>query len=524
MSQELYDDSSDEISLRPYLETLGRYRRVIGLAVLGSIVLCATVAMGAYLVLPKERIGMLQFRLLFSGADVNQYPNGTPFNATEIVSSPVMTAVYTANDLKRYVTLSELQESMFVLHSSRAMQQLDRAYTARLSDTKLTPVERARLEDEFTEKREALRDPEYTVSIRYSERLTQLPQALMEKVLSDTLVTWANQAATQKGATRPDVDVFTQDVFARAADADETFLVRTDVLRTGAQRMLRVLTALHEIPGARAVRTTENRTLADERATMEDILKFDIEPLMGLARVGGRDSEDRVVLMAYLSNQLVTYRLALRTATTRAQNLQTSLREYMAQRGGRVSPTEGGSPVEGAAPPAAQLGDSFVDRLLEMSAAAQGPEAEYRRSLTDKFIQASDEAAAAEREIGYYEDLLKQLATPSPSTLSGRYGKELIEDRFNRVLHALKESLERTRNLYDVVSTQTLNPATQLYTITQPFREQVTTVLPLRTLIVGFVLAAVVTLVGAVIGSLVHASRRGALTPRTKGSEPAVLA
>src|SRR5688572_5563431 len=146
MPEQLYDSPSDEISLRPYIEALGRYRRHIALHVLTAIVLFAIVAIGAYVVLPKERVGILGFRLLFAGADSNQYPNGSPFNAEEIVASPVLSEVYEANDLKRYTTLNKLQESIVVLHSSRAMQQLDRAYLAKLSDTKLTPVDRAKME------------------------------------------------------------------------------------------------------------------------------------------------------------------------------------------------------------------------------------------------------------------------------------------------------------------------------------------------------------------------------------------
>jgi hypothetical protein len=522
MSDPFYDSASDEISLRPYIEALGRYKRVIGLAVLASIVVFALGLMGAYLLLPKERLAIIGFRLLFNGADQSQYPNGTPFNPTEIVASPVLASVYETNDLKPYLTLSTLQESMFVLHSSRVMQELDRAYLARLSDTKLAPMERARLEDEYNEKREALRDPEYTVTLRLAARLTEMPRELQEQILVDTLRTWAIQADTQKGAARPDVDVFSQDVFARAANQDETFLVRIDVLRTGTQRLIGALESLQEIPGARAARTDDNRSIADELAGLEDILKFDIEPLMGLARVGGRDSEDRLVLMAYISNQLVTYRLNLRTAQARAQNLQTSLREYMAQRGGRVPATQPAADGTEAANPVTALGDSFIDRLLEMSAAAQAPEAEYRRDLTNKFIEASDEAAAAEREIGYYEDLLRQLSAPA-TPLSGRFGKELMDARFDRVLAALKESLGRIQRLYEVVSVQTLNPTRQMYSITQPFRVQATTVIPPRTVAIAFVGLIMLTLVGAIIGCLIHAHQRSLIPrPKARDSAPAL--
>jgi hypothetical protein len=211
--------------------------------------------------------------------------------------------------------------------------------------------------------------------------------------------------------------------------------------------------------------------------------------------------------MAYISNQLVTYRLNLRTAVARAQNMQTSLREYMAQRGGRIATSPGTPAATGPDPsasttPVPQLGDSFIDRLLEMSAATEGPEAEYRRSLTDKYIEASDAAAAAEREIGYYDDLLRQLS--APPSVGAIVSKQLIEGRFDRVLKTLVDSVNRTQELYNVVSQQTLNPAKRLYTVTQPFGLQTLSVLPFRTLMMAFALTMLVTLVASVIGCLVH--------------------
>jgi hypothetical protein len=246
---------------------------------------------------------------------------------------------------------------------------------------------------------------------------------------------------------------------------------------------------------------------------------------MGLARVGGRDTEDRLILLAYISNQLVTYRLNLKTATTRASNLQTSLREYMAQRGGRVAtllPQPNGG-LDPASAPTTQLGDSFIDRLLELSSAAQGPESEYRRSLTDKYIEASDEAAAAEREIGYYDDLLKQVSAPPSTALSGRLGKQLIDERFQVVLKTLTESVDRVQRLFEVVSTQTLNPNRQLYVITQPFMVQTTTVIPIRILVAAFATMVVLALVGSMVGCLVHAHRRMPLAAAARQERPQPL-
>ena len=80
---------------------------------------------------------------------------------------------------------------------------------------KLTPVERAKIEEEFKNKREAMIDPVFALSMRRSEQFTEIPTALAEKVLNDILDTWAQQADLRKGAEIPGGDSLQQVVHAR---------------------------------------------------------------------------------------------------------------------------------------------------------------------------------------------------------------------------------------------------------------------------------------------------------------------
>ena len=71
------DYAEDEISLRPYFDTLWGYRRVIGAAIVGTMFLFAVGALAGYLRVPAERLASIQFRLLFDGAAQNQYPSAS---------------------------------------------------------------------------------------------------------------------------------------------------------------------------------------------------------------------------------------------------------------------------------------------------------------------------------------------------------------------------------------------------------------------------------------------------------------
>src|SRR5674476_571254 len=83
------------------------------------------------------------------GAAQGQYPNLTPFSVSEIVASPVLTEVYRINDLQRFGKYEDFKDSMFVQQSNPDLDLLAFEYQALLADTKLSPVDRARIQDEF---------------------------------------------------------------------------------------------------------------------------------------------------------------------------------------------------------------------------------------------------------------------------------------------------------------------------------------------------------------------------------------
>jgi hypothetical protein len=315
----------EPIDLRPYFAILWRYRQVIGASIAIATVLFALVATVVVLSVPTERIAMLQFRLVFPGADSGRFPNGVPFNAMEIVNPHVLAKVFTANALDRYITAEEFQQSIALLQNSPAIERVDAEYLPQLASTRLTPTDRARLQSDYFARRDAIKDPQFDLTLRYSGRLREMPVALMEMALADTIETWARHAETQNGAARPDVDLVSRDMLARAADKGESYVTRLTVMRSGAERILSTLTSLEKVPGARAARTGGNRSLADEVTAIHDLINIDLDPLMGLAHGMARPGE-MAMLRAQVSNQLAIHRRAFEAASARVRSLRSALR------------------------------------------------------------------------------------------------------------------------------------------------------------------------------------------------------
>jgi hypothetical protein len=500
------DYADDGISLMPHFETLWKYRGVIAAAVVGAVTLYVVGVLLLLLAAPAERIGSIQFRLLFEGAEKGEYANGTPFSASEIVAGPVLTEVFTANDLQRFEKYENFQDSVFVLQSNLDLDLLAYEYRARLADTKLGPVDRAGVEEEFRKRREALVDPVYTISMRRPERLTVLPRDLVNKVLLDILATWAKQADERKGATKYNVDVLSPSILQRAMLDQEDYLVAIDIMRAKTSRVLATIDEIDKLPGAKTIRVGDNRmTLAEVRAGLEDVVRFKLEPLLGLIRSEGITKNARV-LSIYASNQLFQLRQEQVESAARVQALQESVRVFSAQGGTSVGDTRAGAASSaggvGGNAVSPQLDQSFLNQIMGLSTAKE--DSEYKRKLIDRVIAESETMAARSREAAYYEDLAKELRASSGRTVGSPELVALIKNRSAEAFGEIVQGIERTAAIYKELSALNLNPSTTVFAVTSPFVQVTQRSLTLRTVALYFVLILMLALVLAPIGCLVH--------------------
>jgi hypothetical protein len=511
----LYGEQADDtISLRPHVDTLWRYRLIIAAAL--GVAALAFVAIALFLIVsaPTERVASIQFRLMFTGAAQGRYPNDTPFSPMEIVGTPVLTDVFRANDLQRFGKYEDFKESVFVQRSSPELDLLSYEYQGRLADSKLSAVDRAKLEEEYRTKRESLTDPSFSLSMRRTARLTKLPRDLAEKVLTDILTTWAQQAELRKGAVRYDVPILSSRVLSRDAIQGLDYLIAADVLRAQASRIIRAIDQLAHVPGAQMVRTAPDDTsLPEVRAKLEDVVKFEIGPLMGTIRSEGITKNPRLLLM-YASNMVFQLQLDKAEAESRAHALQSALAQYVSQNAQRATGNGQGDAVTGRPTSSAavvpQLSESFLDRLEKMTVQSQEGEMEYRRKLTDQALLETKQAATYDKELSYYRELERALQGMGTR---GAGSSELIAVVSSRTLKAF-DIVEKATNqavaIYKELSAQNLNPASRLFIITSPYAEHSRPAVSIGRLIVLFAFVLVLTVILAAVGALAHNAVRSA--------------
>jgi hypothetical protein len=501
------DEYADEVvPLRPLIQLLSTYRRILALAVLMAVALSGALLLGLAVMLPSERTGSIQFRLLFDGAAENRYPNGTTFSPAEIVATPVLSEVYLVNDLKRFGEYRDFKDSMSVLRSNLALDLLAASYQARLADTKLAPVDRARLEDEFRKKREAITDPVYSVAIRRHERLRAMPTALMEKILNDTLATWARQADELKGVTRLNLPVFSQSIL-KPDILEKDYLMAADGLRVQARRAGDLAQKLMLVPGAASIRSQKDKTsLSDVSFDIADILRNQIDPLVYLIKERGLTS-DAQAMEQYLHGRVLDLRLERDATRARVQALQDALQSYMAATSAR--PREGAAGAGSSGRPAQgletqtlipQINDTFLDRLIAMSTQTQARDVEFRQRLTDRVIKEGEALFDLDRSTAYYEGLVKTGRTGNATSGQGAAARTQLRGAYD----ALVAAINRLMTLYEEVSAQRLNPTTMLYAVSDPFTTRTQYALTSGTVFLVLTLAVLMALLLTPIGCAIH--------------------
>lgn len=492
-------------------EVLWAYQQALRKGLLIAAAGVTLLFIAAWFLVPADRFGTLQFRVLFDGADQSRYPNGTPFSSSEIVATPVLDQVYKANDLQRYMQFSDLKESMFALESNPDLELLSYEFQTKLSDPKLTPVDRARIEDEFRKKRESLKSAEFSLNLRRSERMKKLPASLVTKILDDTLSEWARQAREQKGALKYDIPVFSSNILQRDVVRSDDYIIAVDILRTKVGKILANIDLISHVPGAALMRTGKTRlSLAEIRSNLDDLLRFDIEPSISLI-TSARLTRDPQQARMYIQDQLRQIVLSRAASLQRMKAIQEPLRDYVAQSAGRqASPTGGGQSGGTQAPfntPALipQLGESFLQQIVDMS--TQNNDAKYRQELTDRVINEGLQVASNEREMAYYEALDRSLSAWVKSPEESTESKRLVA-RLEKSFQAVATSLDEVVAIYDELSSKNLNPGTMLYAVTAPASVRTERSISPRTLALFAILAFVFSVVALVVGCLAHSYYR----------------
>ena len=213
----------------------------------------------------------------------------------ELVSTTILQEVYDTNALERYLHFSDFKNSFTVLQQNLERDAIEGEYKSRLADMKMTPVERDRLIREFRERLAASRSTEYNLTFIQKYSLSSIPSETLKKILSQVIATWARNADLKKGALSYRVAVFSPKmVSANLSDNYTIPIVALDILRNQVRKVINNISEIQDLPGSSFIRDTkEEDLLLDIRNRLEEIDRFQINPLIGQVRTQGVTSDPK---------------------------------------------------------------------------------------------------------------------------------------------------------------------------------------------------------------------------------------
>lgn len=462
-------EHEERIPLSQFLQVFRRYRIAIGVslaAILGALILLLV----PYVLLqPARRITTMNFHLQFAGADNGKYPNGTTFSTADILANPVLLAVYKANRLEDYIPFSEFSRSVFILETSRAYENLNREYELKLRDPKLTTIDRERIEREYRDKLAGLGKLDHSINFVAPTRVRNIPTPVIRKALGDILSQWAAQAERDKRVFQFAVPVLSANILRRPV-TDESFFRRLLLLRHRLAVLIANIEGLETaVPAAAIVRAGAERiSLAEIRLDLQDIGRYDIDPLIAVAHTAGLTGT-RESAMRVLQAQLEFDRRALSAARARETALRNAFQTYEAgaarapESDRPNAPASSGAVAENGDAITAQLGESFLDRIVDLS--NRSADREYRQQLITDMRNAALEVAPLEAIVAYDESLIAQLQTSAFG--ADRATAADVQRRWTEITSRVENAVRQMNAIYAEASQQ-MNAETELYRITSP--------------------------------------------------------
>jgi hypothetical protein len=487
-----FSEEEPSFDLKRFIKVVWSYRSVVLTAVIVALPIYVAVALAVYMLQPLDRFARLQFEVRFDGADRGRYPNELRFSEQDIVADPVLTAVFERNELQRYGAFALFKGGLFVAQSSPEREALDFEYRTKLADTKLSPVDRQRLEEEYHRKSDTLKKVGYTLNYHRQDRFA-VPPTLEAKFMVDILSEWAAQAVGRRGVLKYDIHLPSAAIQPSSLNTVEDSWLAVQALARKATLVMTACDKIMELPGASLQRVGEFKvSVTDLRTATDDLRRSRIVPLSReLVTTPSVEGLLREQLQASIANR--------NGGRERIKTLQNALSAYDL----KSSPMAGALIAGGgqnAAPAggvtATQLSDSFLDKLVELSTRASNQE--YRQRLTNKLIEEGRNLAELEADAEFLQGLLTGPRGPS-------LGVEAREARIRQIEQELSATIKGLEAVYEDLSMKNLNPGTALYAASGPVYTWVERGFGLRRAVLYGILTELIVALAAALACGIHA-------------------
>lgn len=450
--------NSDEIDLGELMLRIWATRVIVVKAVLVVLALFVCYIGASYLLSSKTVRYSQVFDLTFEGLRSGEFPNGSPFLISDITSPTVLNRVYRQNGLEDLgLDLDEFRRSVNIQSYAPNYALIRAKYDRLLADKKLTPSDIADLQKQMIAELDAARSGSVIISMLLPQSRS-LTDDVAQKVLLDIPKTWASRAIVEQGVLKPNLPVYSERIFDKQRFENLDYLLGMDLLLENIRQIRGNIASLKTEPNASTLVDDESGfTLVDLDKAIQDVAEYDIRQIIDPIKELGISRSPEVVQL-YYTRRLSDLQQEQALWRERAQTIRNVLNVY--SREASTAPTVAGAPAaqNNLVP---QLGDAFLDRLLEVS--RQGSDLDFRQKMTEEVLNHENKAIDLEQQIN---DIRRVLTTMkevrgSDEKLRGIY-VSVVEEQLPKVLDSLREYTRIMVRMYEKQGRQSSGNISQL--------------------------------------------------------------
>ena len=146
-------------------------------------------------------------------------------------------------------------------------------------------------------------------------------------MLADILNSWSEIVINEQHALDYRVSVLSPQILDQSEVQNNDPIVAIQVLRSKIYQVIGNIAEINKLPAAELVKTSDRMSLAETRIRLEDIVRFQLEPLVGVARASGM-VVNPAVTVHFLENQLAYEQRRLKSAAAEADAARDALAMY----------------------------------------------------------------------------------------------------------------------------------------------------------------------------------------------------
>jgi hypothetical protein len=342
----------------------------------------------------QDRYGTTEVTLTFPGASEGKLPNGTPFNVLEIASAAVVEPVWRSQALDKDIPIDDLLRSLTVTRKGREARALADLYQSKLSNTKLTVLERDTIEKEWRAELDALKNSSVLLTLSDSHnRLSDEQITQFLGVLPKAWATWSDAI----GARNYDYPIPSA-AELRASEAQLSWQEGSGMgvgatvrhferLKDFTDTLSLTLVQLSKLPGSDAVRDSRDASLTDLAQEIRAMSRNVVIPAYIEALAIAKTNDPRGY-QALRAARMQLQESQYRDAKERALVLKSVFDDFMevTTRGaGRVK-SSSEADKESQTSLVANVDGTFIDRVIDQAVLSR--DVSYRRELTEKRLEA----------------------------------------------------------------------------------------------------------------------------------------